>query len=31
MFALALPEWKARFRELADNIATLTGKGTGAK
>ena len=31
MFALALPEWKARFRELAETIATLTGKGTGAK
>jgi MinD superfamily P-loop ATPase len=31
IFALVLPEWKARFRELAETIATLTGKGTGAK
>ncbi|MBC2712222.1 MAG: P-loop NTPase [Desulfosarcina sp.] len=31
MFALALPEWKVRFRELVENIETLTGKGAGAK
>jgi MinD superfamily P-loop ATPase len=31
MFALALPEWKARFRELVEKIETLTGKGAGAK
>jgi len=31
MFALALPEWKARFRELIENIETLTGKGAGEK
>lgn len=31
VFALVLPEWKAQFRELVENIATLTGKGAGAK
>jgi MinD superfamily P-loop ATPase len=31
MFALAFPEWKNRFRELIEAIATLTGKGVGAK
>jgi len=31
MFALALPEWKARFRELIETIETLTGKGAGAQ
>ena len=31
MFALAMPEWKDRFRELAENIQTLTGKGAGVK
>ncbi|BBO68528.1 cobyrinic acid a,c-diamide synthase [Desulfosarcina alkanivorans] len=31
MFALAMPEWKARFRELVGQIETLTGKGAGAK
>ncbi|BBO92165.1 ATP-binding protein [Desulfosarcina ovata] len=27
LFALAIPQWKARFRELYDHIQTLTGKG----
>jgi MinD superfamily P-loop ATPase len=31
MFALAYPEWKARFRELVGHIETLAGKGVGAK
>ncbi|WP_372683804.1 P-loop NTPase [Desulfosarcina sp.] len=31
ILSLALPEWKTRFRELAETIATLTGKGIGAK
>jgi MinD superfamily P-loop ATPase len=31
MFALAIPEWKARFRELVGKIETLTGKGAGVK
>jgi len=31
MFALALPEWKARFRELIQKIETMTGKGAGAQ
>jgi MinD superfamily P-loop ATPase len=31
MFALAMPEWKDRFRELVEHIETLTGKGAGAK
>jgi MinD superfamily P-loop ATPase len=31
MFALALPEWKARFRELIEKIETMTGKGVGAQ
>ena len=31
MFALALPEWKARFRELIEKIETMTGKGAGAQ
>ena len=31
MFALAIPEWKARFRELVGQIETLTGKGAGVK
>jgi MinD superfamily P-loop ATPase len=31
MFALAMPEWKARFRELVGQIETLTGKGAGVK
>ena len=30
MFALALPEWKSRFRELIEKIETMTGKGAGA-
>lgn len=29
LFALTMPEWKARFRGMADQIATLTGKGAG--
>ena len=29
MFALAIPEWKARFRELLQEIEALTGKGAG--
>jgi MinD superfamily P-loop ATPase len=31
MFALTMPEWKARFRELVGKIETLTGKGAGVK
>ena len=31
MFALAMPEWKARFRELVGKIERLTGKGAGVK
>lgn len=31
MFALALPEWKDRFRELLDAIKVLIGKGAGEK
>jgi MinD superfamily P-loop ATPase len=31
MFALAIPEWKARFRELRDEIKALIGKGAGEK
>jgi hypothetical protein len=31
MFALALPEWKTRFRGLLEDIKTLVGKGAGAK
>ena len=31
MFAQALPEWKARFRELIEKIETMTGKGAGAQ
>ncbi len=31
MFAQALPEWKARFRELIETIETMTGKGAGAQ
>lgn len=31
MFALTMPEWKARFRELVGEIETLTGKGAGVK
>jgi MinD superfamily P-loop ATPase len=31
MFALALPEWKNRFRELLDAIKVLIGKGAGEK
>ncbi len=31
MFALAIPEWKARFRELLEQIKTLIGKGAGEK
>ena len=31
MFALALPEWKTRFRGLLEDINTLVGKGAGAK
>jgi MinD superfamily P-loop ATPase len=27
MFALTYPEWKARFRKLAEQIKTLAGKG----
>ena len=30
MFAQALPEWRARFRELIETIETMTGKGAGA-
>lgn len=29
MFAQVMPEWKARFRELVENIEKLTGKGAG--
>jgi hypothetical protein len=29
MFTLTLPEWKARFRELLQQIKTLIGKGAG--
>jgi MinD superfamily P-loop ATPase len=31
MFALALPEWKIRFRGLLEDIRTLVGKGAGIK
>ena len=31
MFTLTLPEWKSRFRELLQQIKTLTGKGAGEK
>jgi MinD superfamily P-loop ATPase len=31
MFALAIPEWKIRFRELLEQIKTLIGKGAGEK
>ncbi|MEE4114513.1 MAG: ATP-binding protein [Desulfobacteraceae bacterium] len=31
MFAQALPEWKARFRELLEKIETMTGKGAGVQ
>lgn len=31
MFTLTLPEWKARFRELLQQIKTLIGKGAGEK
>jgi len=31
MFALALPEWKTRFRGLLEDIKTLAGKGAGEK
>ena len=31
MFALAIPEWKIRFRGLLEDIKTLARKGTGAK
>ncbi|MBR9986780.1 MAG: ATP-binding protein [Desulfosarcina sp.] len=31
MFALSLPEWKARFRELIEKIEAITGKGAGAQ
>jgi MinD superfamily P-loop ATPase len=31
IFSLALPEWKARFRELIEKIETMTGKGAGAQ
>ncbi len=31
MFALALPEWKARFCGLIESIETLSGKGAGKK
>jgi MinD superfamily P-loop ATPase len=31
MFALALPEWKIRFRGLLKDIRTLVGKGAGIK
>ena len=31
MFALALPEWKDRFRELLEAIKVLIGKGAGEK
>ncbi|MCB2145563.1 MAG: ATP-binding protein [Deltaproteobacteria bacterium] len=31
MFTLALPEWKARFRGLLEDIKTLVGKGAGTK
>ena len=31
MFALAIPEWKARFRQMLEQIKTLTGKGVGER
>jgi MinD superfamily P-loop ATPase len=31
MFSLVLPEWKARFRGLLEDIKTLVGKGAGTK
>jgi MinD superfamily P-loop ATPase len=31
IFAQAIPEWKARFRELIEKIETMTGKGAGAQ
>jgi MinD superfamily P-loop ATPase len=31
IFSLALPGWKARFRELIEKIETMTGKGAGAQ
>jgi MinD superfamily P-loop ATPase len=31
IFSLALPEWKARFRELIEKIETMAGKGAGAQ
>lgn len=31
MFVLAIPEWKVRFRQMLEQIKTLTGKGAGER